>query len=130
MTEKQTPFSSDARKIAESTVEQTRKVYETMSATSEQAMAAMLAVLPPTAQEFNKRVFSNTQNNIKEMFDLAQKIIQATSLEEVTKLQTQYLAEQTRAFQQQAQELAWSSKSAASPSTGKASKDKPSPFEE
>ena len=130
MAEKQSPLSSDPRKIAESMVEQTRKAYETMTATSEQAMAAMQAALPPTAQEFNNKVFSYTQNNINEMFDVAQKIIQATSLEEVTKLQTKYLADQTRAFQQQARELAWSSKSAAPPSTGKASKDKPSSFEE
>jgi hypothetical protein len=130
MTNKQAPFSADARKIAESTVEQTRKAYETVAEASEKAMAPIQSALPPAAQEFNKKIFSYTHNNINEMFDLAQKIVQATSLEEVTKLQSQYLADQSRAFQEQAQELTSSFKSAVSPNTVKAPKGKASSLEE
>ena len=129
MIDNKTAIPAEARKIAESAVEQTRKAYETVAQASEKAMAPIQSALPPAAQEFNNKIFSYTNNNISEMFDLAQKIVQATSLEEVTKLQAQYLADQTRTFQQQAQELTSSFKDAGSRSSGKASKGKTS-FEE
>lgn len=129
MNDKQMPFSSDPRKIAENAVEQTRKTYEAMAETSEKAMGAIQAALPPGAQEFNKKVFSYAQSNIDEMFDLAQKMIQATSFDEVTKLQSQYLADQTRAFQQRAEDLSSSFRSAVAQNLEKDPKAKPNPSE-
>ena len=99
------PFSQDAQKLAQSTLNQVRSSYEKMSETSGKVLDAFQAALPPDAQDINRKVFSYAQNNINEMFDLAQKIIQASSPEEVLKLQSNYLADQTQVIQKQATDL-------------------------
>ncbi len=98
-------FSQDGRKIAEKALGQVRTVYDTMTEASGKTLDALQSALPADAQDFNKKVFSYAQNNINDMFDLAQKLILAASPEEVVKLQTQYLADQSQNLQKQATDL-------------------------
>jgi hypothetical protein len=124
MAKENEPFSQDAQKLAQSTLNQVRSSYEKLSETSEKLFDAFQAVLPPDAQDINRKVFSYAQNNINEMFDLAQKIIQASGPEEVMKLQSTYLADQTQVIQKQATDLTSTIQKTISNSLSGASKPK------
>jgi len=105
MAENTPPFSKEIRDIAETALNNTRKSYDSMTEASSKTLEVMQKALPAEAQDFNNKVFSYAQNNINEMFDLAQKIVQAKSVEEVVKLQSKFLADQTQNFQKQASDL-------------------------
>ena len=124
LTKDKEPFSLDARNLAETTLNQVRSSYDTISETSGKAMEAFQAALPPDAQDFNRKAFSYAQNNINEMFDLAQKIILASSPEEVMKLQAKYLSDQTQVLQKQAADLTNTLQKTISKNTGGGSKSK------
>lgn len=91
--------------FAENTLQQARKSYETFSEASKNAVATAQATLPGAAKEFNGKVLSFTDSNISDMFDLAEKVIRAKNMEEVLKIQTDYLQSQAKNFQEQSKEL-------------------------
>ncbi len=105
MTKDNEPFSQEARKLAETTLGQVRSSYDTFSESSGKVMEAFQSALPPDAQDFNRKAFSYAQNNINDMFELVQKILLASSPEEVMKLQAKYLSDQTQVLQKQVVDL-------------------------
>lgn len=108
MTKKHTKVSTEAREIAKNNLEQAQKTYAAFSQAAERMVETTQKGLPETAKEFNDKIFSYANHNINEMFDLAQKIVQADSMEQVMRIQNAYLSSQTTQFQKQAAELAWS----------------------
>lgn len=108
MIKKDIKISSEARETAKSNIEQAQQTYAAFSQAAERMVETVQSGLPETAKEFNGKLFSYANHNINEMFELAQKIVQADSMEEVMRIQNAYLSSQTSQFQKQTAELVWS----------------------
>jgi hypothetical protein len=87
-----------ARELAAKGVEQARKSFDSLAISTG-------TYLPSSAREFNGRIFSLTEQNVKDLFDLAQNVIEAKSMDEVLKLQTEFMARSADKMQKQAGEL-------------------------
>ncbi len=108
MTKKDIKVSAEAREIAKSNLEQAQQTYSAFSQAAERMAETVQSGLPEPAKEINGRLFSYANNNINEIFELAQKIVQADSMEEVMRIQNAYFSSQATKFQKQTAELAWS----------------------
>ena len=108
MSKKDIKVSTEAREIAKKNLEQAQQTYAAFSQAAERMVETTQKGLPETAKEFQDKLFSYTTHNINEMFDLAHKIVQADSMDEVIRIQNAYLSSQTAQFQKQAADLAWS----------------------
>lgn len=106
MSKNETKLSNEARDIAKSNLEQAQQTYEAFSQAAERMVEATQKALPETAKEFNGKLFSYANHNINEMFELAQKLIQADSMEEALRIQNAYFSTQTTQLQKQASEIA------------------------
>ena len=100
-----TTMASDARAFAEKNVEQARKSFEAMCEATEKMFAATQQSLPQPAQRFNTLALSLMKNNINDMFDITEKVVHASSVDEAMKLQTEFLTKQGHAFSKQFTEL-------------------------
>lgn len=105
MTKKEIKISAEAREMAKNNIEKAQQTYATFSQAAERMVETAQAGLPETAKEFNGKLFSYANHNISEMFDLAQKLIQADSMEEVMRIQNAYLTSQTAQFQNKQRNL-------------------------
>lgn len=93
-----------ARELAAKGVEQARKSFDSLAGATQTAISTG-TYLPSSAREFNGRIFSLTEQNVKDLFDLAQNVIEAKSMDEVLKLQTEFMARSADKMQKQAGEL-------------------------
>jgi hypothetical protein len=105
MTEDEFAISPLPRELAEKGVEQARKSFESLAGATQTAINSTGTYLPSNARDFNGRIFSFTQENVRDLFDLAQNVIQARSMDEVLKLQTEFMARSAEKMQKQAGEL-------------------------
>jgi hypothetical protein len=94
-----------ARELAAKGVEQARKSFDSLAGATQTAINSTGTHLPSSAREFNGRIFSLTEQNVKDLFDLAQNVIEAKSMDEVLKLQTEFMARSADKMQKQAGEL-------------------------
>jgi len=106
MSKNETKPSNEARDIAKSNLDQAKQAYEAFSQAAERMVEATQKGLPETAKEFNGKLFSYANHNISEMFELAQKLVQADSMEEALRIQNAYFSKQTAQLQKQASEIA------------------------
>lgn len=105
MTKDEFNIPPQAREFAEKSVEQARKSFDALTGAAQTAVNSAGSYLPSSAKEFNGKIVSFTEDNVNDLFDLAQKIVQAKSMEEVLKLQTEFMTEVTGKMQKQAGEL-------------------------
>jgi hypothetical protein len=108
MTKKDIKISTEAREMAKNNIEKAQQTYATFSQAAERMVETAQAGLPETAKEFNGKLFSYANHNVSEMFDVAQKLIKADSMDEVIRIQNAYITSQAAQFQKQTAELAWS----------------------
>ncbi len=105
MTKDEFAITPLARELAEKGVEQARKSFDSLAGATQTAINSTGTYLPSNARDFNGKIFSFTEENVKDLFDLAQNVIQAKSMDEVLKLQTEYMARSADKMQKQAGEL-------------------------
>jgi phasin len=105
------PFEvpAEMRKFAEQSVEQARQAFDrfiaaahdTVSDLEGRAQAARSGVL-----DVGGRAMSFAERNMAASFEFAQKLVQAKDVEEVVRLQTDYVKAQIQALNEQTKELA------------------------
>jgi phasin len=99
-----TPFEvpSDMRAMTEQTMEHAREAVNKYLHFVQQGMS----VWPGGGTELGKKAMSYTEQNVAQTFDLARKLIQANSVEDAVRLQTEFAQAQLAALTEQAKDLA------------------------
>jgi phasin len=117
------PFEvpTDMRKFAEQSVEQARKAFDGFIAAAHQAVSDMEGrahAARSGVMEMSGRAMTFAERNMAESFDFAKNLVRAKDVEEVLKLQTEYVKKQIATLNDQAKELAESASKAAKDVTG------------
>lgn len=104
------PFEipAEMRKFVEQSVAQARQAFDGFVSAANKAVVDMEARTNQASsgmRDVSSRAVSFAQRNIAASFDFAQKLVQAKNVEEVLKLQQDYIQEQIRALSEQAKEL-------------------------
>ena len=98
----------DMRNFAEQSVEQARKAFDGfMSAAQKTAtsLEGQASAAQEGVQDMRRKAMSFAEKNVSTSFDFAQRLMRAKDIEEITRLQTEFLQSQMQVFAQQAQEL-------------------------
>ena len=117
------PFEipTDMRKFAEQSVDQARKAFDSFITAAHQAVSEMedrAHAARSGVMEMSGRAMTFAEKNMAESFDFAKSVVQAKDVEEVLKLQTDYVKKQIATLQEQAKELTDSATKAAKDVTG------------
>jgi phasin len=99
----------DMRDLAERSVEQARRAFESFLGAAEQAVAGIerrSESIHTASRDVTRRAFTYAGDNIGAAFDLAQKLARARDYEEVVRLQMEFLRLQMANFQGQIASLA------------------------
>jgi phasin len=112
------PFDvpNDMRKFAEQSVDQARKAFDGFIAAAHQAVSDMegrAQAARSGVMEMSGRAMTFAERNMTESFEFAKSLVRAKDVEEVLKLQTDYVKKQIATLQEQAKELADSAAKAA-----------------
>jgi len=106
------------RQFAEQSVEQAKKAVDGFL-TAAQKTASTLETQANTAQagakDVREKVMGFAEENINNSFDFAQKLVRAKDIQEVMRLQQEFLQQQMQAMQSQAKDLGASAVQAAKP---------------
>lgn len=99
---------ADMRKFAEQSVEQARQAFDGFMSAANKAVTDIEGrtnVARSGVKDVSERAVSFAQRNIASSFDFAQKLVQAKNVEEVMKLQQDYIQTQMQTLNEQAKEL-------------------------
>jgi len=99
---------ADMRKFAEQSVEQARQAFDGFMSAANKAVSDMEGrtnIARSGVRDVSERAVTFAQRNIAASFDFAQKLVQARNVEDVLKLQQDYIQEQIKALNEQAKEL-------------------------
>jgi phasin len=112
----------EMRAFAEKSVEQARQAFDGFISAAHQAMSAFEGQAETArkgARDVTEKAMTFAELNIASAFAFAQDLVQARDLQEVMRLQADYIRQQMQALHEQAQELG--------ESTTKAAKDAATP---
>ncbi|MCA0422535.1 MAG: phasin family protein [Proteobacteria bacterium] len=103
------PFEvpSEMRDLAARSVEQARKAFETFIGAAQKASDAVGGGPLPMQKNMadaSRLTVSFAERNVNAAFDMAQRLVQAKTVEEVLKIQSEYMQAQAKALQGQMQE--------------------------
>lgn len=103
------PFEvpSEMRDLAARSVEQARKAFETFIGAAQKASDQVTTGNMPLQQnmaEASKMTVGFAERNMNAAFDMAQQLVQAKTIEEVMKIQSDFMQGQARVLQDQMQE--------------------------
>jgi phasin len=96
------------REMAEKTVEQAKKAFEGFMDQAQKAVAAVEShaqSVHTNTKDLNSKAFSFAEQNVAASFDFAQKLTRAKDVNEIVRLQTEFMQAQMRAIGEQAKEL-------------------------
>jgi len=108
---------SEIRDFADRSVEQARKAVDSMIDTAQKAgtLAETSArAMQDNASQMSSSAMQHAQANIKAAFDLAQGLAHARTMEEVTKLQSDFIKSQMSSLEAQARDFSEAIRNAAS----------------
>jgi phasin len=116
---------TDMRALAEKSVEQARKAFDTFISAAHGAATAFehqATAVKAGSEDVRQRAMTFAEQNVNASFEFAQKLVRAKDLQEMIKLQTEYAKTQMQTLSEQAKELgettAQSVQKAAKPKTG------------
>lgn len=98
---------SEMRDLAARSVEQARKAFETFIGAAQKASDTMNAGSNPMQQnlaEASRMTVGYAEKNMNAAFDMAERLVQAKTIEEAMTIQSEFMQAQTRALQAQMQE--------------------------
>lgn len=98
----------DMRKFAEQSVEQARKAFDGFISAAHQAvndMEGRAKAAQAGAKDVGGLAMAFAERNVSASFDFAQKLVRARDVEEIMRLQGDYVKEQVQALNDQAREL-------------------------
>lgn len=112
------PFEipTDMRKFAEQSVDQARQAFDGFIAAAHQAVNEMEGrahAARSGVMEMSGRAMTFAEKNMAESFEFAKNLVRAKDVEEMLRLQTDYVKKQITVLQEQAKELADSATKAA-----------------
>ena len=106
----------DMRKFAEQSVEQARKAFDGFISAAHQAVndfEGRAKAAQAGAKDVGGQAMAFAERNVAASFDFAQKLVRAKDVEEIMRLQGEYVKAQMQALNDQAQELGrWRPRSA------------------
>ncbi|HYS48676.1 MAG TPA: phasin family protein [Xanthobacteraceae bacterium] len=108
---------AEMRNMAEKSVEQAKKAFDGFIAAAQQAVAQVegqAAAAQAGATDMRRKAMSFAEQNVATSFEFAQKLAQARNVEEVVRLQTEFVQAQMRTLAEQAKELGASAAATAS----------------
>jgi phasin len=111
MVHDQTPpfgIPPDMRTLAEQSVEQAKTAFNTFINAAHDAVGrfdAQAKAAQESARGVGDKAVSYAERNVAAAFEHAQKIVQATSIQEFVKLQTEFVQSQMQALSEQAKDL-------------------------
>ena len=98
----------EMRKFAEQSVEQARKAFEAVISTAQQTMSTLegrAAVAQAGAKDVGDKAMAFAESNVAASFEFAQQLVRARTLEEMMRLQADYMKAQMQTLAEQANEL-------------------------
>jgi phasin len=98
----------EMRAFCEQSFEQARKAFDGFMSAAHKAaenMEGQAAVAQTSAKDMREKAMSFAESNVASSFEFAQKLMRAKDIEEVTRLQTEFVQHQMQVFAQQAQEM-------------------------
>jgi phasin len=101
-------ISPDLRAFAEKSVDQAKQAIETLMSSAQRAVSTFEGQAKTArqgAKDLGQKAFSFAERNMASAFELAQRMIRAKDVEEVLRLQADYIRAQTQALAEQAKEL-------------------------
>src|SRR5271165_7650320 len=101
-------FPDSIRTILKSSIEQTRKAFDTFVASSEKVLHGLDTSSNPVAdnlKHLNEKITSFTRQNAEANFSLALRLTDARQLSEIVELQNAHVREQMETFGRQLEEL-------------------------
>jgi phasin len=118
------PFEvpSDMRKFAEQSVEQARQAFDRFISAAHGAVSEFegrAQAARTGAMDVGGRAMSFAERNMAASFDFAQKLVRARDVEEVIRLQTEYVKAQVQVLNEQTKELADAAAKVAKDATSK-----------
>src|SRR5512133_2642095 len=106
----------DMRAFAEQSVEQARQAFDTFMTAAQKAasnLEGQTSAVQTSAKDVRQKAMTFAEKNVAVSFEFAQKLLHAKDIEEVTRLQTEFVQRQMQALAEQAQELGQSATRAA-----------------
>ena len=98
----------EMRSMAETSMEQAKKAFDGFISAAHKAVATFegqAASAQANAREMGQKAMDFAEQNVATSFEFAQKLVRAKDLEEMTRLQTEFMQRQMQTLAEQAQEL-------------------------
>lgn len=98
----------EMRGLAEQSVEQARQAFHTFISAAQTAASnieGQASAAQAGAKDVREKAMAFAEKNVATSFDFAQKLVQAKDVEELTRLQAEFVQRQIQALTEQAQEL-------------------------
>jgi len=98
----------EMRALAEKSVEQARQAFDSFISAAHRAVSAFEGQAETArrgAKDVTENAMTFAQHNIASSFELAEQLVRARDVEEVLKLQADYIKRQMQLFSEQAREL-------------------------
>jgi|SRR5262249_7742397 len=108
--EQATPFTipSEMRSLAEHSVEQAKTAFNTFITAAQDAVQSMEGQANSAragAKNASERAMSYAERNVETAFDFAQKLVHANTMQDVVRLQGEFVQAQMEALGEQARDL-------------------------
>jgi phasin len=110
----------EMRALAEQSVEQARKAFDGFKTAAQKAASGMegqASAAHAGAKDVRQKAMTFAEANVATSFEFAQKLVRAKDLEEVTRLQAEFVQRQMQALAEQSQELSQTATRAAMDAT-------------
>jgi phasin len=98
----------EMRAFAEKSVEQARQAFESFISTAHSTVSALEGQAETTrqgAKDLGQQAVAFAERNIASSFEFARNLVRATDINELVRLQSDYIAAQMKALSEQAKEL-------------------------
>jgi phasin len=98
----------EMRGLAEQSVEQARQAFDTFISAAQRAASnieGQASAAQAGAKDVRQKAMAFAEKNVATSFDFAQKLVRAKDVEEMTRLQSEFVQRQLNALSEQAQEL-------------------------
>jgi len=109
----------EMRAFAEKSVEQARQAFDGFISAAHQAMSGFgqAETARKGAKDVTEKAMTFAEQNVASAFELAQELVRATDVQDVLRLQADYIKRQMQALTEQAKELGESTSKAAKDAT-------------
>jgi len=105
---RQFEIPAEMRQFAERSVEQAKQAFDTFIAAASQAVSTFggqAEAFRQSSDDARRRAIAFAEQNVDASFEFAQRLVRARDVQEVIRLQTEFVQTQMRALTEQAKEL-------------------------